>query len=243
MTILANANALDSGAAGHHGFTRDFTHAGWFARMHAGWSDCQVMEGSRTLEARWILPGRLGPPVARWFGRFAGEVEIREDFYLGDPGLSGMSVKLRAGTMLEVKLCQGSPGMLEVSGRALGQLEYWRKWSFCRDQVGREQVGPADWIQVRKARRVSWFSLAGGQAGCAAELTEVRAGEQDWWSLGLEATGPDDLLRAEIEAAAAHVFDRPPPDLAEVGPGDSRSYADWIRMRFWKGRRLIIQPG
>ena len=35
----------------------------------------------------------------------------------------------------------------------------------------------------------------GDQPRCEVELTEVRTRDQDWWSLGFEATGPADLLR------------------------------------------------
>ena len=38
------------------------------------------------------------------------------------------------------------------------------------------------------------------------ELTEVRAAGEAWWTLGFEATGPPDVLRGELDAAAALVF-------------------------------------
>ena len=38
-----------------------------------------VIEGLRTLEVRWLLPGRLDAAVAGWFGRFPAEAESRED--------------------------------------------------------------------------------------------------------------------------------------------------------------------
>jgi hypothetical protein len=76
---------------------------------------------------------------------------------------------------------------------------------------------PTGWRPVGKRRRISWFSLAGGPAGrrdpgrsewpgCAAELTEVHARGEAWWTLGFEATGPTSGLRSELEAAAALVF-------------------------------------
>jgi hypothetical protein len=84
----------------------------------------------RSLEVRWILPGPPGAAVAHWFARFEPAVESREDTYLPEPRLPGTSVKLRNGRVLEVKVCQGSPGILEVTGRARGRLESWDKWSF-----------------------------------------------------------------------------------------------------------------
>ena len=73
----------------------------------------------RSLEARWILPGPLEPAVTRWFARFPAEVSSREDTYLVDPQLGGLSAKLRGGRTFEVKVYRGSPGILRVTGRAL----------------------------------------------------------------------------------------------------------------------------
>jgi hypothetical protein len=191
--------------------------------------ESQLSERTSSLEVRWILPGSLESAVPARLARFPGEVEVREDVYLLKPYLCGLSVKIRAGAALEVKMYRGSPGVLEVGGRALGRMESWQKWSFPCDRLSRGDVGPACWISVHKRRRVSRFSLTDEQAACAVEFTVVRAREQNWWSVGIEATGPDDLLRAELEAAAALVFTQPAPYLAEFGPHESRSYAAWLR--------------
>ena len=163
--------------------------------------DSPVGEGIRSLEARWIFPGQLTAAVARWFGRFPAEMESREDTYLLDPPLPGLSVKVRGGGALEVKVFRGSPGMLEVAGRARGRMEFWQKWSFPFRPPSQHSADPAGWRPVRKRRRISRFSSAGGQmvalaaepAGepcCQVELTEVCTRGEDWWSLGCEATGP-----------------------------------------------------
>ena len=94
-------------------------------------------EGVRSLEVRWIFPGQLESAVAGWFGRFPAGVESREDTYLLDPHLRGLSVKVRAGGALEVKVYRGSPGMLDVRGRARGRMESWQKIgrASCRERV------------------------------------------------------------------------------------------------------------
>ena len=89
-----------------------------------------VTEAVRSLEVRWIFPGQLEAAVAGWFGRFPAGTESREDTYLLDPRLRGLSVKVRGGGALEVKVYRGSPGILEVAGRARGRMESWQKWSF-----------------------------------------------------------------------------------------------------------------
>ena len=202
--------------------------------------DSPVSEGVRSLEVRWIFPGQLTAAVARWFERFPARVESREDTYLLDPPLHGLSVKVRGGGALEVKMFHGSPGMLEVAGHARGQMECWQKWSFPLRPLSQHHTRPAGWRLVRKRRRISRFSSAGGQMvalaarlgdepGCEVELTEVRTGGQDWWTLGFEATGPDDLLRSQLQATAALVFAQALPSGAQPSPDESSSYAQWLR--------------
>ena len=143
-----------------------------------------VTEGVRSLEVRWIFPGQLEAAVAGWFGRFPARTESREDTYLLDPQLRGLSVKVRGGGALEVKAYRGSPGILEVPGRARGRLESWQKWSFPFSPLRPDSGGPAGWRPVRKRRRISRFALASGrivacapgpgqQPQCEVELTEV----------------------------------------------------------------------
>ena len=174
-------------------------------------------EGVRSLEVRWILPGQLAVTVARWFGRFPAQTNALEDVYLLDPHLPGLSVKVREGQALEVKVYGGSPGLLVVAGRARGRLESWQKWSFAHGPPSYRGGDRLCWQPVRKRRRIIWFSLAddpggardpgrGQGPGCAVELTQVHAGGQAWWTLGFEATGPASLLHSELEAAAAAVF-------------------------------------
>jgi hypothetical protein len=204
--------------------------------------DSPVTEAVRSLEVRWIFPGQLEAAVARWFGRFPAGVESREDIYLLNPQLRGLSVKVRGGGALEVKVYRGSPGILEVAGRARGRLESWQKWSFPFSPLSPDDGDPAGWRPVDKRRRIRRFSLASGEIGarapelgqeprCEAELTEVRAGGQNWWTLGFEATGPADLLRSELEATAALVFDQALPGGVEPGPDESRSYTEWLSQR------------
>ncbi len=199
-----------------------------------------VAEGVRSLEVRWIFPGQLETAVAGWFGRFPAGTETREDTYLLDPQFRGLSVKIRGGSALEVKAYRGSPGILQVPGRARGRLESWQKWSFPVSLLSQDSDDLAGWRPVRKTRRISRFALAsgpaaahapgpGGEPRCEVELTDVRTRGQDWWTLGFEATGPADLLRSALEAAAALVFAQALPGGVEPGPDESSSYAEWLR--------------
>jgi hypothetical protein len=198
-----------------------------------------VTEAVSSLEVRWIFPGQLETAVAGWFGRFPAETESREDTYLIDPRLRGLSVKVRGGGALEVKVYRGSPGILKVAGRARGRMESWQKWSFPFSPPRQDSSDPAGWRPVRKRRRISRFSGTSGpivapapgpgqEPRCEVELTEVRTPGQDWWTLGFEATGPAGLLRSALEATAALVFAQALPRGVEPGPDESRSYAEWL---------------
>ena len=212
--------------------------------MTADPPESSATEGVCSLEVRWFFPGQPEPAVARWFGRFPAETQSREDIYLLDPQLRGLSVKVRGGVALEVKVYRGSPGILYLPGRARGRMEFWQKSSFPVAPLGHDSHDLAGWRPVRKMRRISRFSLAGrpvsaqapglGQEQeprCAVELTEVRTSGRDWWTLGFEATGSDDLLRRALQATAARVFAQALPGGVEPGPDESGSYIEWLCRR------------
>lgn len=199
-----------------------------------------AVEGLRSLEVRWILPGLAGAAMAEWFARFPAEEATREDSYLLDPAVRGLSVKMRAGRALDVKVYHGSPGILRAPGGAVGRTESWRKWSFPVGRLsGPDGGGPDGWTVVRKRRRISRFWLASGrieagsprratEAACAVELTDVCSGGAAWWSLGFEAIGPATALRAALEGTAGVVFGQPPPSGAELSMSRCQSYAEWL---------------
>ena len=212
-------------------------------REHSATPDEQweslLTEGARSLEVRWIFPGPMRTAVAAWFGRFPAETESREDTYLLDPRWRGLSVKVRGGCTLEVKMYRGSPGILDVAGRARGRMESWQKWSFPSGPLSHDYGDLACWRPVGKRRRIIRFALASGRivthaAGlvheprCDVELTEIRTPDQEWWSLGFEVTGPADLLDSALEGTAALVFAQALPGGAELGSDESRSYAEWL---------------
>ena len=198
-----------------------------------------------TAEVRWILPGRLDAAVARWFARYPAGMELREFAYLLHPALRGLSVKIRAGRLLEVKSYEGSLGLLDSAGGARGRAGSWRKWSFPSGPGGQDGTGPPGWTVVHKRRRISQFLLAGGrltahvplspestagaaEPACTVELTELRSGGETWWSLGFEATGPAGLRHGALRAAAALIFAQAPPGDVELDLSHCQSYAEWL---------------
>jgi hypothetical protein len=167
--------------------------------MTAVQPDISVTGPLRSLEVRWILAGQLEPAVTGWFARFPAEVSSREDIYLVDPQLGGQSVKLRGGKTLEVKVYRGSPGILQVAGRACGRLESWDKWSFAGESASGGGADLPGWCPVHKLiRRFSPASRhgrtrmrgVGEKPVCHVELTEVHTRGWAWWALGFGGDRP-----------------------------------------------------
>ncbi len=188
---------------------------------------------------RWIVPGQLPSAMLEWFARFPAGTETRQDAYLLQPRLRGLSVKLRDGSALDVKSYLGSPGVLDLPGGGRGRLESWRKWSFPSGLPGPGGADLPGWVVVGKTRCGSWFPLASrpdlaqvrppaAVAGCMAELTEVWVRGEQWWSVGFEAAGPVRLRRGALEHAAGLVFARALPPEVQFSLENSQSYAHWL---------------
>ena len=196
-----------------------------------------VTEAVRSLEVRWIFPGQLEAAVAGWFGRFPAETESREDTYLIDPRLRGLSVKVRGGGALEVKVYRGSPGILEVAGRARGRLQSWQKWSFPFSPPRQDSGDPAGWRPVRKRRRISRFSGAAGRSWHPPPGRDWSRGAR--WNSPRSApvvrTGGPWASRRPAPAICSAAHWRPPPrwcsprpcpvvwNPARMNPGPTRS--------------------
>jgi hypothetical protein len=112
----------------------------------AGKTASPFTEGARSLEVRWIFPGQMETAVAEWFGRFPAESQSREDTYLVDPQLRGLSVKVRGGAALELKVYYGSLGILDLVRRARGRMEFWRKWSWPMSPLHLDIGDLAGWL-------------------------------------------------------------------------------------------------
>jgi hypothetical protein len=194
-----------------------------------------------TLEVRWIRPGALDARMLAWFTRFPAATESRVDDYLISPDLEGLSVKIRGGRALEVKMYRGRRGALTGPGNVRGFLEAWQRWSF-PVAVLSQDLDSTTWRPVRKARRITFFvpneerlsaqiQAAGRGPGCAVELTEMTVQDQTWWTLGFEANGPPDQLTGLVEATARLMFEQPLPAYRELSAADCGSYHGWLRNR------------
>ena len=191
------------------------------------------------MEVRWLRAGVLAPSLIEWFSPFVDELEMREDAYLVADHVRGISVKIRGGERLDIKVVGGDGGVLDVAGRARGRPQYWTKWSFPTPSVSEEDVLGLNWVRVGKRRRIGRFSVRNGVAAahgkdpardmtCAVEVTEVLKGEERWWTVGFEAAGDRDGLRATLDATAALLLGDHLPAGLDLRLADSISYAEWL---------------
>jgi hypothetical protein len=185
-----------------------------------------------TCEARWIRRGRFGDDVAAWFSQFPHMLEVREDDYLVDPRMLGLSVKIRGGSSFDVKQHRGEVGAIDVAGGA-GSINSWFKFSF--PLLLPQIAGPSQplessaWRRIRKRRQIASFPMGapGDPASvCSVELTEVETLGDAWWTLGFEARGTGAL--EGIELTTSRILAEPLPSIAAFTAEESRSYGEWI---------------
>lgn len=182
-----------------------------------------------TCEIRWFFREDLPPEVSGWFLEHEGAPEVqeaREDQYLLLPGQDAPGIKLREGR-IEVKHRFKSHGIMMIMGKAEGYAGDWRKWSFI---LGEENpplahlINPANsWINVWKKRTLFRYVKQGSgsirsvstgdlcTAGCDVELSELFFDGEQWWSLCLEAFGPEEQNRHTLETIFHFFFDQALP--------------------------------
>ncbi len=200
---------------------------------------------SDTVEVRWLMTGPPPRVVSDWFlhAPVAAITESRADLYLDLADRDDMGVKVRAGTLLELKFRTGVHAELGLAEGFDGRVESWTKWGFALDPA-KTGTGGGDpgWIQVEKTRRSRLYEVTTdgrsshavpsierpGDSGCAAELVEVRVGDPIAWGIGVEAFGTASNLRDVLVAGMdAYVADTPLGNL-EFGIRDSHSYPAFL---------------
>ncbi len=205
-----------------------------------------------TMEVRWFGAGSVPAAVREWFGagdRTPEHKPGRVDHYLHLPDINSLGIKLREGKIEVKKLHQGH-GAVRLHERVMGVMEHWRKWSFLVAQsraVGEAQPGgladalapPSAWIAVQKDRELLKYQVDDDERvltvptdqyarrGCYIELARVTTGRV-FWSLALEAFGPESSLPETLLLVAQRVFARGNAPALEVD--DSCSYPAWLHV-------------
>ena len=188
--------------------------------------EAPALEITRTAEVRWFVPGPLPDAVRRWFRVLGEPVEpqSRADRYLA-PASDALGVKLREGK-LEPKRRDGTAGVFGA-GRARATVETWTKWSFPladSAHLGTEAEGAESWIAVAKTRWQRYAEAGGGR--CALEVSEVEARGEQWWSVCLEASGPDAEARWAALVGGAAWLAR--PDAPALAAEAAMGYPAWL---------------
>jgi len=175
-----------------------------------------------TVEVRWFFLGALPAAVRAWFDGLGDPVEgvSRTDRYLA-PASDALGVKLREG-QVEAKRRSAVVGPL-AAGRAGATAEEWVKWSF---PLAEDADPGAGWLEVAKTRWQRRLEAAGG--ACTLELSTVAVAGWAWWSVCLEAEGPDAPSRRAALGVGAHrwLTSEAAPALAREA---ARGYPAWLR--------------
>ena len=176
----------------------------------------------RTTEVRWFLAGPLPPAADAWFARLGPRIEgeTRTDHYLA-PTDDALGLKLREGA-LEPKRRDAVGGPL-TAGRAHAAVETWTKWSF---PLAADAGPEAGWVEGTKTRRQR--EIVTGAGRCRLDVSEVTVGGAVWWSVCLEAEGPnDDAARSALGAGAARWLAR--TDAPALPAEAAMGYPAWLR--------------
>lgn len=194
-------------------------------------------------EIRWFYEGDIPAGVQDWLAQVPGipdQQPIRTDHYLRLAGDDSLGIKLREGR-LEIKQRLDRHGIVSFDQRVAGLLQTWRKWSFPLAPVGGPSgvPGPASsWIAVHKERRLHRYALLDQNRlvsaatdryppqGCDLELARLSAARQRWWTLALEAFGPEGTLGDTVLLAGQRLFSYADPPQLEAR--SSWSYPTWL---------------
>ena len=170
----------------------------------------------------------------------AEKLPPRVDYYLQLVGEPAMGIKFRDGR-LEIKRRIAEYGEVQIQHETAGVLEGWRKWSLILDahDVALDESGNdiSPWLPIRKTRLLLRFAVVGDrrflfpgplrpERGCEIELTGVDVGARQWWTLALEAYGPNSSVKADLMAIARQFFEgEAAPSLEAI---DSYGYPEWL---------------
>jgi hypothetical protein len=200
----------------------------------------------QSAEVRWFYKGPVPAAVKDWFcgSRLCKKEDAHTDHYLALVGSDAVSVKLRGGSILEIKARAQPPQPFTLaSGTAVGLEETWVKWSHDDREVVRRLAASADksaeWVAVAKTRLLRKFRFeVNGEVeeidvdpqvphGCLAELSQLNVRDSQWWSLGFESFGEVNRT-TYLEQVARHVVKVLPEHGLALTEHDSMAYPGWL---------------
>ncbi|MBF1999999.1 MAG: hypothetical protein IGS38_04710 [Synechococcales cyanobacterium M58_A2018_015] len=195
-----------------------------------------------TMELRWFLPGPPPESIQNWFQSIEGAATNeanREDRYLSLP-LATLGIKQRQDA-IEIKQRIAKGKVQRLTKGIKGQVEQWVKWSFPLDGQQSQPnltLPPGTWITIQKSRQLKRYGVLPdgtvtamadsetAEQSCTLELTNLWLAEQQWYSLGLEASGPEDHLGETLMQVTQAVFSG--SDAPLLKGKDSYGYPKWL---------------
>ena len=186
-----------------------------------------------TYEIRWFTREQPFEPEAV-FGPDM-EPEERLDWYAASAH-PGTGTKLREGR-LETKLLTNVVETVDQAG-CQGVIERWQKWSVVQGEAGPygDLLVQNGWVAVKKRRWMQVWSAEKEQLeivhdrigkGALFELTEVDVQGTIWWTVALEAFGPEGERRPALERVMTHVLEHLPSH-RNLSAKDSMGYPAWL---------------
>ena len=186
-----------------------------------------------TYELRWFTREQPFEPTAV----FGSEIEPEErcDWYAASAH-PGTGTKLRDGR-LETKLLTDTVETVDHAG-CQGVIERWQKWSVLMTEAGppEDLLTSNGWVAVKKRRWLQIWStesahleLVHDRAGKGAlfELTLISVNGSIWWTVALEAFGPEGERRPALEKVMTHVLGHLPAH-CHLTLSESMSYPAWL---------------
>ena len=143
---------------------------------------------------------------------------------------------------MEIKQQRGEAQVYQHQ-RVEGYLEHWKKWSFPLAERG--NFDPSDdWLKVTKRRSLIRFSYDAGTQRvnlataddevanpCELEYTRLTVEGQEYYTLGLEASGEEDCLAKNVRQTARYLTENTTLERLGLSLTSSSNYARWIQER------------
>jgi hypothetical protein len=186
--------------------------------------------------------------VRSWFtddGALGAVEERRDRYQIGHP--IDVGVKLRAGSVLEVKLRRSITSIDPVASGtdgppalARGAVEVWRKWRPAEDML---DIGSKPWVEIRKTIVKRRFTIDGEEravldlaqspvgAFCDVEIVAIGDGSTSAWSFAFAAYGPVRSRHLGIETAWRTLLSVTAPVPRSLVFGVSCGYPEWLQRR------------
>lgn len=173
----------------------------------------------KSIEIRWFLSEPETRKIAlEWFKKIGGKLdnpEVRTDFYMPRSLKNSMGLKLRIFKNIpKVEIKEKLETIEMADAKGIGIVEVWNKWRFTldiKDETSAEISGDkSDWVKMEKSRSMIKYEILPDdkfrivteevESACNVEITDIKIGNKDWWTLGFETFRTDDNYEKSLKS-------------------------------------------